>query len=89
VAYRSPRDPINVARLLAPSVMSRPPFLHAIVLDGQGVGWWRRVPAKDGYAVEARLLRELSTREQSALESAVEAYAGFVGRRVSLGLSGP
>jgi hypothetical protein len=84
VGHRAPRDPINVARLTGPSALSRPPFLHAMVLDGQLIGSWRRVPEKEGFAVEIKLLRRLGTREKSALKSAVEAYAGFVGRPVSI-----
>lgn len=54
------------------------------MLDGQLIGWWRRVPKKEGLAIETRLLRELGGREKSALEKAVERYAGFVERPVRL-----
>jgi winged helix DNA-binding protein len=84
VGHRAPRDPINIERLASPSMLTRPPYLHALILDGQGTGFWRREPTKDGFAVEMKLLRDLSTREKSALEKAVERYARFVGRRVSL-----
>jgi hypothetical protein len=84
VGHRSPRDPINVARLASASVLLAPPFTHAIIRDGQGIGFWRRMATKDGFAIQTKLLLELGTREKSALESAVEAYAGFVGRPVTL-----
>ncbi|MEP7158212.1 MAG: winged helix DNA-binding domain-containing protein [Chloroflexota bacterium] len=84
VAHRAPRDPINVERLATHAAMSRPPFLHATVLDGQALGFWRRVPDGDRYKVETKLLREIGTREKSALEAAVERYSAFVERPVRL-----
>ena len=84
VGYRSPRTEINLAGLAPPGALSRPPFLHAVLLDGQLIGWWRRVTRKEGLGVETRLLRELGTREKSALVSAVERYASFIDRPVTL-----
>jgi len=57
-----------------------PSWLHGVFLDGQLVGWWRRTAAKGGYPVETRLLRDLTTREQSALQQAVERYSRFAER---------
>jgi DNA glycosylase AlkZ-like len=84
VAYRSPRDPINVSHLLSPTVLNRPPFLHGIVLDTQGVGWWRRVNAKSGFEIETKLARPFNRSEKAALGEAVERYAEFVAQPVKL-----
>jgi hypothetical protein len=84
VAYRSPRDPINVSHLIPATALSRPPFLHAIVLDSQGVGWWRRVSAKSGFEIETRLARPLNRAEKAALSNAVERYTDFVAQPVKL-----
>lgn len=84
VAYRSPRKPINVDGLVHASAMSRPPFLHALIVDTQLVGWWRRVSAGDGYRIEVRLARPLNAAERRRLEAEVERYGRFVGVPVSL-----
>jgi hypothetical protein len=84
VAYRSPRDPINVDRLIEPWAMQRPPFLHALIVGTQGVGWWRRVPAGEGYAIETKVARSLSSREQKVLQAEVARYEAFVGVPVAL-----
>jgi hypothetical protein len=86
VAYRSPRDPINVDRLIPPAFLSRPPYLHAVVLDTQGVGFWRRValPKNGGFGVEVKLVRDLSAAEHNALDAAVSRYSEFVAQPVTL-----
>ena len=84
VAYRSPRLPINLSGLIPPAALSRPPLLHAIVLDGQGVGFWRRVAVKSGFEIETKLARDLSAREQRALRAAVDRYAEFLAQPVTL-----
>jgi hypothetical protein len=84
VAYRSPRTPINLAGLASPSVLQRPPFYHAVFVDTQLVGFWRRLSAKSGYRVELSLLRKLTARENEALEEEVARYAAFVEQPVVL-----
>jgi hypothetical protein len=76
VGYRSPRDPINLDRLGPHTALNTPSWLNGLFLDGQLIGWWRRV-AKTG-GVETSLLRDLSSREKSALQSAIDRYLGFV-----------
>lgn len=85
VSHRSPRDVINVDRLIPASAMTRPPFLHAMVLDTQGVGWWRRVNADSSYAIDVKLARGLTSREETALAAEVARYEQFVDLPVSLG----
>jgi len=85
VAYRPPRTALNVDGLIPASAMSRPPFLHALIVDTQGVGWWRRVSAPNGYTMDIRLARPLSRAEIRALQAEVEQHAAFVGAAVSLG----
>jgi hypothetical protein len=69
VAHRAPRTPINVSGSpVVGSGMNRPPFLHAVILDGQLVGWWRRESG-----------RELNRAQRRALDDAVERYSEFVG----------
>ncbi|MEA2676056.1 MAG: hypothetical protein QOJ81_197 [Chloroflexota bacterium] len=78
VGYRSPRHPINLNRLGPHTALNTPSWLNGLFLDGQLIGWWRRVAGKSGPAVETSLLRELTTREQSALNKAVGRQLEFV-----------
>jgi hypothetical protein len=78
VAYRSPRTPINLAGLASPSVLQRPPFYHAVFVDTQLVGFWRRLKTTKGYRVETSLLRELSSGEQDAFRVELARYSDFV-----------
>jgi DNA glycosylase AlkZ-like len=84
VAYRSPRTPINVAGLANPSVLQRPPFTHAVIRDGQGVGFWRRRATKERLIIETSLLTDLNDGERRALAAAAERYARFVGLPVEV-----
>ncbi|HEY7025847.1 MAG TPA: winged helix DNA-binding domain-containing protein [Candidatus Limnocylindrales bacterium] len=84
VAYRSPRTPINVAGLASASVLQRPPFYHAIFVDTQLVGFWRRLTARSGFTIDRVMLRALTSAEDEALRAEVGRYAEFVGRRVEL-----
>jgi hypothetical protein len=84
VAYKSPRRPINVSGLVPGAALNRPPFLHAVILDTQLIGWWRRVTTKDGYAIETQLVRPLNAPESKALHASVDRYADFVGQPVTL-----
>jgi hypothetical protein len=79
VGYRSPRTPINLHRLGPHTALNTPSWLNGVFLDGQLIGWWRRVAAKTGRSVETSLLRELKPRERSALQTAIDRYLGFVG----------
>ena len=84
VAYRSPRTIVNIRGDGPPTALQRPPLTHAVVLDGQLVGFWRRVVKKDGLVVETSLLAELSRRERAALVAAAARYGRFVGMEVEL-----
>ncbi len=84
VAYKSPRTPINVAGLTSPAVLQRPPFYHAVFVDSQVVGFWRRLNANTGYRVETTMLRQLSPREQDAFDAELERYSAFVQQPVEL-----
>jgi hypothetical protein len=84
VAYKSPRTPINVAGLTSPAVLQRPPFYHAVFVDTQVVGFWRRLNAGNGYRAETTMLRKLNRREQGAFDAELERYSAFVQLPVEL-----
>jgi Winged helix DNA-binding domain len=87
VAYRSPRPAINVSGKAGATGLSRPPFLHAIVLDTQVVGWWRRLMQKDRALIDTRLLIDLDRRQRDALQAAVDRYSRFL--EFPVDLAGP
>lgn len=84
VAYKSPRTPINVAGLASPAVLQRPPFYHAIFVDTQLVGFWRRLTAKRGFTIDRVMLRDLNDTEHAALEAEAARYSAFVETPVTL-----
>jgi hypothetical protein len=84
VGYRAPRSAINVLGVAGASGLSRPPFLHAVVLDTQIVGWWRRLMQKDRALIETRLLVDLDARQREALQATADRYSGFLELPVAL-----
>jgi hypothetical protein len=85
VAHRAPRTPINVSG--SPEVgsgMSRPPFLHAVILDGQLVGWWRRTLGDAAVTVEVKLAVTLDRAQGLALDEAATRYGEFLGLPATL-----
>jgi hypothetical protein len=78
VGHRSPRTPINLGAHGPHTALNTPMWLHGVFMDGQLVGWWRRVVAKDGARVETSLLTDLNRKEKSALSDAIGRYLAFV-----------
>jgi hypothetical protein len=62
---------------------------HIVVLDGQIVGGWRRVPEGGKLIVELDLLTTLSAKEKTALERAAGRFAAFAGKPVETRPGGP
>ncbi len=52
-----------------------------IILDGKVTGAWNRKLKRDGITIETRTFRKLNSKEEKALQSAVNRYAEFVGRK--------
>lgn len=55
------------------------PFSHAIILDGQYLGNWRRKLNTRSMTIETQLLRPIDRAERTAVAAAVDRYAQFVG----------
>lgn len=55
------------------------PFDHSIVIGGRVIGMWRRSVSREAVAVETRLMTELDPTALSAVQTAAERYARFLG----------
>jgi len=75
MGYSETRGALNVAG----TVTGEGTFLHAILLDSQLVGWWRRVPKGRSVTVETDILVPLDAAQRAALDDAVERYGRFLG----------
>jgi hypothetical protein len=66
-------------------VMGRDFFVaHVVIVDGQLVGGWRRVPDRKGVRVRVDLVGKLTGAERKRLEGAIERFAAFVQLPVAL-----
>jgi hypothetical protein len=79
VAYRESRDVLDVDELGGVVPGGGMMFLHALVLDGQVIGHWRRQLTKTSVVIETQLARPPATTETAAVEDAISRYAAFVG----------
>ena len=79
VAYRESRDVLDIDHLAGRLPGGQVMFLHAVILDGQFIGHWRRQLMKTSVVVETQFARSLSGAEAAAVEEAVVRYAAFVG----------
>lgn len=79
VAYRESRDLLDIDHLAGRLPGGQVMFLHAVILDGQVVGHWRRQLTKTSVIVETQMARPLSGPEAAAVEEAVARHGAFVG----------
>jgi hypothetical protein len=63
----------------------RPPMTHALMIDGQIVGHWRRHQSPSVVTVDLQLYRTLDAWEREAVEAEVVRYGAFVGLPASVG----
>ena len=85
VAYPESRNVLDAARI-AGTVPGQVPYLHAIILDGQLAGYWKRQLRRATMVIEAQLLRPLDRKRARALDEAVTRYGAFVGIPTELSL---
>jgi hypothetical protein len=79
VAYRESRDLLDIDDLASRLPGGQVMFLHAVILDGQFIGTWRRQVTKTALVVETQLARSLSGGEATAVEEAVARHGAFLG----------
>jgi hypothetical protein len=58
---------------------------HALMIDGQLVGHWRRVQSPKAISIDLQLYRALEAWEHNVVEAAVERYGAFVGLPATIG----
>lgn len=59
-------------------------FWNVIVVDGQLVGGWKRVPSRRGIVLDLRLVLRPKPNERKAIARAAEDYASFLGNGASV-----
>ncbi len=79
IAFTESRDVINVGGHLRTNQTGAVSFLHALAIDGQIVGFWRRALARGSAEIDVATARPLSARENTALAAEVARYGKFLG----------
>lgn len=78
VAYTESRRVLNIAdRVLAPANANQ--VIQPLLLDSQGIGWWRRVVGRDQLTAELTLAVDLTAAEKGAVDVAFDRLAAFAG----------
>lgn len=84
IAYSESRDVMDMARLSKVVTGRAATFMHALVVDGQLAGHWRRTATPKAMAIEVQPGRELTGRERRSIERVVHRYGRFAGLTASL-----
>jgi hypothetical protein len=61
-----------------------PPLMHAILLDGQLIGFWKRIDDPTSIEIKTSLSRGLNRVETAALKTAVDRYGRFLGKPATI-----
>ncbi len=79
IAYSESKDVLDVAGAAGSVADGETMFTHAVVLNGQVTGHWRRVVKPRAVAIEVQLVTPVDAAQRSAITTAVERYGTFVG----------
>jgi hypothetical protein len=79
MSYSETRDVLDVGGLAGVTPAGEHLHLHAVLVDGQVIGHWRRRPHARRVVLDVQLARALAADERAALEAAVERYGEFAG----------
>lgn len=88
IAYSESRDVLDMTGMARAVLREDVTFFHAVVLDGQVVGLWRRMLEKNAVTIEVRPLPNFETTRKNAVEAAVDRYGEFIGLPTILCLCG-
>jgi hypothetical protein len=86
IAYSDSRHIYNLGGYAGVTVPGKALFTHAVVLDGQVIGHWRRVPRAASMLLEMCLAKALRRPEKQALAAAAERLGKFCGVPVELSI---
>jgi hypothetical protein len=87
VAYGESRDVLDYEGIIGIGqlvILERPILNHAVILDGQVIGHWRRRVTPKDQTIEVHRLRPQSKPELAAVEQAAERYAQLTGLATEL-----
>jgi hypothetical protein len=89
VGYSESRGVLDVAGLdKVITTGGRPVYNHAVFLDGQVVGRWKRTLRTDTVHIETILHTALDEAQTRALQAAADAHGAFVGRTATVAVTG-
>ncbi|MDQ2853657.1 MAG: winged helix DNA-binding domain-containing protein [Chloroflexota bacterium] len=84
IGYSQSRHLVDLASLYTAAPVRETLPLHAVLLDGQVVARWRRLPGPKSTVIQVQLGRQLAPPEFDALKRGVDRYARFLGVPLSL-----
>jgi hypothetical protein len=64
--------------------LARALYGHIVFVNGEIVGGWRRVEAKDSVEVQLDLVAPITKREERAIATAAKGFAKFLGKGLEL-----
>jgi Winged helix DNA-binding domain len=79
IAYSESRHVLDIGGYAGSVLGGAAMFVHAVLLDGQVIGHWRRRTEGKAVVVDIQLGRPIDAGETAALDDAVQRYGGFVG----------
>ena len=80
VAYSNTKFVFNPGGVMPnPGLFTESTMLHAVVIDGQVKGRWRRVPRGKGFAVELDLAEEPTAKVRKALDAELARHETYMG----------
>lgn len=82
-AYSESKDVFDIEGLARVVPQGQTMFTHAVLLDGQVVGHWRRRLTREAMTIDVQLAALLDGAGRDALDDAVERYGRFVGLPVA------
>jgi len=83
IAYAD-RSAISDSRDIERMIVQGNAMTAVIVLHGKVAGTWRRIMQKDSIEISLNPFRELTDEEQEAVESEVQRYGRFFGRKAEV-----
>jgi hypothetical protein len=79
VGYSESKYVLDVAGAARSLPLDRVPFNHAVVLDGQVAGHWKRTLRSDAVIIEAALYQPFADPQTRALQAAADRHGAFLG----------